>query len=121
MSNVHSDLDEVVDAELDLLSPDVRQDAAAVDALLAEDFREVGRSGRVRDRAATVAALVAERGTDLIETHDVVAERLAEHVVLLTYATAVDGDRALRCSVWVQGDDGCWRIRYHQGTSAADR
>ena len=119
MSNVHTDLDTVVDAELALLTPQVRHDPDTVAALLHEEFAEVGRSGRVWDRATTIAALAAEPGGGEVEAHTVVAERLADGVILVTYATGEGSARALRSSVWLQGEDGCWRLRYHQGTPAA--
>lgn len=119
MSNVHSDLDTVVDAELALLTAEVRHDRVSVGALLADDFREVGTSGRVWDRASTMDALAVEEGRD-VEAHDVVAERLADGVVLVTYATSEAGARALRSSVWVRDSDGAWRLRHHQGTPAPE-
>ncbi len=115
-----SDLDTVVDAELALLTRAVRHDPVALDALLADDFREVGKSGRVWDKGSTLVALPAEPSSRRLEAVDVCAERLAGDVVLVTYATTEGGARALRSSVWVRGPDRRWRLRHHQGTPAGE-
>jgi len=106
---------EVTALERRLLDPAVRADAAAVDALLHPDFMELGASGRVWDRAATLAALAAGTGAPAIEVFDLVGEQLAEHVVLLTFRTRRAGRVAVRSSIWVR-DRGRWRVRFHQGT-----
>lgn len=111
--------------ESELHRPDIRGNAQRVDALLHPDFEEVGRSGRHWTRDAIIAMLLAE--TEAIE---VVADRYAATelqpgVALLTYRAAhrqADGSLArhtLRSSVWVLAG-AQWRMRYHQGTAAAE-
>ena len=56
----HDDLAEVVRRERQLLDPAVRARADQVETLLHPDFVEYGASGRVWDRAAIIAALVAD-------------------------------------------------------------
>jgi ribonuclease HI len=109
-------VDEVVAKELSLLRADTRADAAEVAGLLHDDFREFGASGRVWDRDSVAKALAAEPG-DGAEAHDLDAVRLADNVVLLTYATGPPAGTALRSSLWVRVD-GTWRIFFHQGTPA---
>ena len=84
------------------------------------DFVEFGASGRRWD-AAGVAASVAQAAPpgELIEAVDMSGVRLADDVVLVTYETRRPGRVSLRSSVWVRVD-AQWRLRFHQGTVAAD-
>lgn len=98
---------------------DVRGSQADVDRLLADDFKEIGRSGRMYDKHQTLAALAAETATLAVEAGDFEFREIAAGVVLLTYfARTTDdaGSRAsLRSSVW-KLIDGRWRMLFHQGT-----
>ncbi len=119
VSGSDPDVDEVVAKELALLRPDIRADATEVAGLLHDDFREFGASGRVWDRQSVAKALAAEPG-DGGEAHDLDAVRLADNVVLLTYATGPPARTALRSSLWVR-DGGTWRILFHQGTPSPSK
>jgi hypothetical protein len=98
---------------------DVRGSRTAVDHLLADDFIEIGRSGRMYDKQQTLAALAAEAGILAVETDNFEFRDIAPGVVLLTYfARTTDdaGTRAsLRGSLW-KLIDGRWRMLLHQGT-----
>jgi ribonuclease HI len=109
-----ADFATVIDLERRLLAPGVRSDAAAVIALLHEDFREFGASGRVYDRKTIVEALLSAPGGGA-QASDFRATRLGPDAVLLTYRTTPP---SLRTSVWVRGDDGAWRMLHHQGTTS---
>jgi hypothetical protein len=104
----------VVALERRLLRPAARADADRTRALLHPEFVEFGRSGRVWDREAIVAAMASDPGVSG-EAVDFRPEHLAADVVLLTYRiTGPDG--SLRSSIWVRGADGDWTLRFHQGT-----
>ncbi len=109
---------EVIDRERRLLDPAVRISAAAVAALLHEDFREFGASGTIWDKTSTVASLAAEPGGP-VEVSDLLAERLAADVVLVTYTVRNPARTSLRSSIWVKGAGSDWLIRFHQGTVLA--
>lgn len=109
------DLATVVELEQRLLEPEVRLDRAALTALLHEDFREFGASGRVYDRAGIVETLLAGDGSSAT-AFEFNATRLSSDVVLLTYRT---DPPSLRTSIWSRGPDGEWRIVHHQGTRAS--
>ena len=105
-----------------LLDPAVRQDRAQVDALLDDEFREFGKSGRAFDKAEILDLLQQEaelRYTLALE--DFAAATLAEGVVLVTYRSVwtdlESGEvvRARRSSIWILRADG-WKMRFHQGT-----
>ena len=103
-----------------LLQQQTRQDAAQLDALLADDFTEQGVSGTVWTKPAVIAALQVENFSER-KISDFRLRLLAEGVALLTYraqrvATATRPQaNSLRCSVW-QRDGERWRMLFHQGT-----
>ena len=80
-------------------------------SLIADDFLEFGRSGRVWTRESILELLKTGPSSDpgLMERFE--ATELADGVALVTY----HGARANRCSVWVWRD-GRWQMRFHQGT-----
>jgi hypothetical protein len=102
-----------------LLDADVRRDPAEVGALLAPEFVEFGASGRVFDRAAIVASLLAEGAPARRRISRVALRELAPGVALLTCrVTRDDGQQTLRSSLWQQRE-GRWQMVFHQGTLAA--
>jgi glyoxylase I family protein len=103
--------------ELQLLQTAVRNQAARVDELLADDFVEFGASGRVWTKAAIIAALQDEPPTER-RMSEFQAHPLAAGVVLVTYRVEREGTSTLRSSVWVREGDR-WRMRFHQGTAMA--
>ncbi|HEV2505203.1 MAG TPA: DUF4440 domain-containing protein [Mesorhizobium sp.] len=118
---VQHDLDLIRGLEEELFKQAVRASPAAVGALLADDFVEFGRSGRVYDKREIVLSLAAEGSDPPLElaASGFELKSLADDVVLLTYRTRrLDGDRALhtlRSSIW-KFSDGAWRMMFHQGT-----
>jgi hypothetical protein len=108
------ELDEVIGHERRLLDPRVRASAEAVTALLHEEFREFGVSGRIWDRASIVPAVTADPGADPT-VGEMTAVRLAPDVILLTYCVSRPRGRTLRSSVWLRDTVG-WRLYFHQGT-----
>lgn len=104
--------------EEDLLRSEVRRDSIRVSALLADEFREFGASGRVYDRSSVLSELASESPADLSLT-DFVCQQPAPGVALVTYrstrADAAGTRNSMRSSLWVLRD-GCWKILFHQGT-----
>jgi hypothetical protein len=111
----------VMRLEQELLEPATRVDVARVNALLAEDFCEVGASGLVFGKSEVLSWLPSEFGKSFSVSSMQVAT-LSEGVMLVTYrAEKVHGGettRSLRSSVWVKNQRG-WQMRYHQGSAAA--
>jgi hypothetical protein len=85
-------------------------------ALIADDFLEIGASGR-RWTAAEVRTLLAAGALGplpSLELEAFEAADVAEDVVLVTYR--LGGERpSERSSVWVRRG-GRWQVRFHQGT-----
>jgi hypothetical protein len=108
--------------EQQLLMADVRLSPSKVAALLAEDFVEFGRSGRIYDRDQTIAALAGEQPAAARRADDFRLSLLGEGVALLTYrsirqsSSSSQEQHSLRSSVWTR-HLGSWRMRFHQGTA----
>jgi hypothetical protein len=108
----------VMKLERELLEPAVRADTQRLDALLADDFLEVGAAGELFTKSEVLARLPSENGV-AISTSAMQAYLLAPSVMLVTYAAqrshAGKTTRSLRSSVWIKNTRG-WQMRYHQGT-----
>lgn len=117
-------LRELLDLETSLHRPEIRRSRAHLERLLASEFVEFGRSGRVYDRQSIIEALIGEASDSsdaLPLVSDIAGVLLAKDCVLLTYRssrTSVEYSiETLRSSIWKRVDGG-WRMVFHQGTPA---
>ena len=84
---------------------------------------EIGRSGRVYDRAALLEAL-GEPTTAATAISDLAVRPLSPDVMLVTYRSERKDEAAgiilqsRRASVWVRWDSR-WALAFHQGTPIA--
>jgi hypothetical protein len=101
--------------ELELMDPAIRKDRARVSALLAEDFREFGSSGRVWSREEILELLATEsaQAAPVVEGFEI--NGLAEGAALVTYRAVHPHQTSLRSSLWVRRE-GRWKMVFHQGT-----
>lgn len=102
-----------------LLAPDVRLDPDALDALLSDDFREFGSSGKVYSKAEVIHMLTSSAPRRITLT-DLECYPLNADVALVTYRSlhhegSGTPTEALRASIWIK-QSGAWRLRFHQGT-----
>lgn len=105
--------------EQDLMRPATRSSRRNLEALLAEDFVEVGASGITYDRESVISALLLENPIAW-SIASFRARPLADGVALVTYvATKGDGESSLRCSIW-KLSEGRWRMTFHQGTNVPE-
>lgn len=107
--------DELIALEHALWRAQTRFDPAFMEWILADDFGEFGRSGRVYARADTLAV-----DGDAIDARlrDIEVDLITEDVALVTYVSEVRHDAldlANRSSLWVRRNDR-WQLRFHQGT-----
>ncbi len=97
-----------------------RGDPAWMDAHLATDFAEFGRSGRVYDRLEAIEMSLAEFTADLSRIE---VSFLHDDVALLTYRSALRTEGAVefanRTSIWTKPGER-WLLRFHQGTPCDD-
>jgi ribonuclease HI len=100
-----------------------RRDAGALpggyDGVLDDAFVEVGQSGRVWTRDEMLMALAASPPDPTVQLVGFSVDELAPKVWLARYDTVGDGVRHHRSSIWIRSGDR-FRMRYHQGTPAAD-
>ena len=112
-------IQELKGLEETLLRPEVRRSRAEMDALLADDFIEYGRSGRIYDKAAILET--ADQPFDgRLSLHGFSAKALAQSVALVNYSSLLhrsDGSKShsLRSSIWTRTENG-WKLVFHQGT-----
>ena len=113
------DLHDLQVFEESLWRADVRFDRERMNQILAPDFFEFGRSGRVygREDALGTPAQPVDANLPLKEFH---ARLLDADVAQVTYVSAVTHEGveeiANRSSIWTRNDGG-WQLRFHQGTA----
>ncbi|MGA8049356.1 MAG: DUF4440 domain-containing protein [Burkholderiales bacterium] len=107
-----------------LLRPEVRKSADNIDALLAEDYVEIGSAGRVFDKHQVIESLQTESPVRR-SLLDFKATLLAPGVVLTNYRAiryGLSGEQptySLRSSIWTLVD-GRWQMQFHQGTPSRE-
>ena len=98
---------------------DARFDRTQMDVVLAPDFFEVGRSGRVYRREDTLGVR-AQPIDARLPLRDFKARLLDSNVAQVTYVSAVTHEGveeiANRSSIWTRSEHG-WQLRFHQGTA----
>ena len=98
---------------------DVRFDRERMDGLLAPDFFEFGRSGRVHRREATLSA-PAQPIVARLPLSDFRARLPDANLAQVTYVSTVTyqgiDERSTRISLWSRTKHG-WQLRFHQGTA----
>ncbi len=109
-------IDKLRQLEEQMLAPLVGQ-SEYLNGLLADDFLEIGSSGRIYDKAQTIEALEAAIPCK-VTASEFQLKSLAPDLVMLLYRAYRHSNPAvhsLRTSIWKQ-QGGQWRITFHQGT-----
>jgi hypothetical protein len=102
----------ILDLELLLLDPKVRQSAQKISELLTDDFTEFTSSGKIYRYHRGDIFVAPAQG----EIKDFSVRVLSPGCVLATYRfVRSDGSVSLRSSVW-QRASGQWKMTFHQGT-----
>ncbi len=113
----------VVALEVGLLDPLVRSSPAQLEALIDEDFVEIGPTGTLHDKEQVIKLLLGEAGkaSKTVLAEDFQVRWLADDMVLLTYRTShpyeVAPQKCIRSSIWKQRGSN-WVLMFHQGTLA---
>ena len=104
--------------EEELWREETRFDVSRMEEVIAEDFLEFGRSGRIYQRADTLA-VPSTPIEAVIPLPDFDARLLAEGVAQVTHNSVVtygeNIEKARRSSIWTRSSSG-WKLRFHQGT-----
>ena len=108
--------------EEELWQEETRFDTVYMDRVMADDFFEFGRSGRVYDRNEIL--FTPKQPIDaIIPLPNFQARLLTADVALVTYNShaTFDGlvEKGRRCSIWSRTATG-WELRFHQGTPYED-
>lgn len=104
-----------------LVNPAVRKSEMELNDLLADEFVEVGSSGKIYDKRQTIQTLLEESGFRAMMTNFKILV-LSADCVLLSYRAAISLNTdetktvfSLRSSIWKRNGDQ-WQIIFHQGT-----
>ena len=113
-----SDLETLERLEEELWREETRFNLARMDEIMAPDFFEFGRSGRVYQRQEVLAA-APETIEARFPLQQFRVRLLAHDVAQVTYNSVVKYDGVYlygrRSSIWSRGPLG-WVLRFHQGT-----
>jgi hypothetical protein len=106
--------------ETSLLTPATRCSRAALEQLLAPDFREFASTGRIYSREEIIEAVLTEspvhwtiQSFQVHELSDSLA--LATYTAIRTPGRTTPTSRSIRSSLW-QRTDNSWQLLFHQGT-----
>jgi hypothetical protein len=104
--------------ELELLTPEARSSRERLDALIADDFVEVGSSGLTFGKDVVMEHLPLEQDKTF-QASQVTSHMLSATVGLVTYlCLRTQGNTQLltkRSSIWTKRGDA-WQMTYHQAT-----
>ena len=107
-------LQRAIDAELSLLTPEVRHSREQLDLLLDADFFEIGASGRLWEREELISDLIST-SAPVVQVEGMNARRVDDRIVVVTYVTVSAARRVVRSSWWRESND-VWTCFFHQGT-----
>jgi hypothetical protein len=98
-----------------LLTQEVRSSKSELQKLLADDFFEIGSSGKILYKDEEIA----ENGIGIVKMKlsDFALHPLSDELVLATYRifNELTSQQSLRSSIWKR-NDGMWQMVFHQGT-----
>lgn len=110
-------MDSVVALERELLDPACRVDSDRVATLLANDFVEIGKSGRVWNRDDLLAALAGEASMDATTIGSMTGQQIAAGLVVVRSTTHHDdGPGTVHRTGWWRQTTSGWRCWFHQAT-----
>lgn len=114
--------DLIKNLETELLRPEVRKSKKRLDELLADDFYEIGESGKKYNKQDILNDLPKQAEVDFtIQNFNAV--EISPGIILATYQIEkeIAGNKtsSLRSSFW-QNKNGKWQIIFHQGTTLKD-
>lgn len=114
---------ELMRLETALWQRQTRFDRIFMEAVLADDFVEYGRSGRRYERQEVLSEPEQPLACEL-PLGDLHVRPLATGVAQVTYVSRVIHDGAVevgrRSSIWSRTAAGDWVLRFHQGTPIPD-
>jgi len=114
-----TDLATLEKLEMSLWQSETRFDDDYMETILADDFREFGRSGKTYARDEMFFGATSKKKIDAI-IYDFNITTLSQNIAIVTYISELNRDgileRSNRSSIWRREKDGCWVLNFHQGT-----
>ena len=86
-----------------------------MEAILAPEFVEHGRSGRVYDRTASLTIDAPDEIEVDLPLTNFTVRMVGEEVALVTYVSVEPRGRSNRASLWRRYESD-WLLEFHQGT-----
>ncbi|MBC6975157.1 DUF4440 domain-containing protein [Bacillus sp. Xin] len=115
MKSVNRLKEQLLELEEKLLKPEIRASRNELKKILANDFFEIGSSGRVLYKNEDIS----EEGIGVVKMtlSDFEIHPLSDEIVLTTYRifNEVNKQHTLRSSIW-KSINGSWQMVFHQGT-----
>lgn len=111
------DAEQLRELEESLWRTETRFDREYMETVLAPDFFEFGRSGRIYQREDTLG-VPCENITVKLPLKNFSIHSIDQNVVLVTYLSEVIGPElevGNRSSLWIKVG-GKWQLQFHQGT-----
>ena len=112
-----NDIEKLYELEESLWKSETRFNEEYMRTIMAKDFFEFGRSGKIYSIDESLTASYQEIGAKL-PLKDFAIHEIDEKVVLITYISEVQyGEIEIgnRSSLWLKNEDG-WKLKFHQGT-----
>ena len=106
--------------EIELLQPEIRKSTERLDELIADEFIEIGESGKQYNKQDILSALPMQTGLKF-SLSDFKATEISSDVFLATFHLEKEITKSrekiisLRSSIW-KNKNGKWQIVFHQGT-----
>ncbi len=113
----------LIEAERQLLEPEVRQSAGTLDKLLDDEFIEISAHGTVFNKYQVLTRLPTEVVPQFYNQH-FQGRMLSENVAQISYQAAyrrsarAEFNYSVRMSLWRKNTDQ-WQLVFHQGTPCA--
>jgi hypothetical protein len=112
-----NDIEKLHELEESLWKSETRFNEEYMRTIMAKDFFEFGRSGKIYSIDEVLSASYQEIVAKL-PLKDFAIHEIDEKVVLITYISEVQYDEieiGIRSSLWLKNEDG-WKLKFHQGT-----
>jgi hypothetical protein len=122
MQITQEDFEKLKELEESLWLEETRFDREYMSSILAPDFFEFGRSGRIYQRKETIAANPKQEIQAKLPLRDFKIHSIDMNVVLVTYISEVginEVERGNRSSLWLKTETG-WQLKFHQGTVVSE-
>jgi len=99
--------------------PELGTSRSDFEAMITDDFWEIGASGNIYSRDYILGVL-EKRHSDATyredwETNDFHCSQIAQDLYLVSYTLRLHGRFSRRTTLWQRTQDG-WKARFHQGT-----